>query len=90
MPALIAEQTRCDDVITERRAAFAVCNQVFTGALKESSTDKREAMFACVLVAVVLPHWFLAVVAQTFLARKGRGAGVFKAGSFLGHDVFRL
>lgn len=68
MPALIAKQTRRDDVRMGRRAAFAVCNQVFTGALEEPSTDKRDAMFACVVIDVVLPHRFLAVVTQTILA----------------------
>lgn len=68
MPALIAEQTRRDDVLMGSRAAFAVCSQVFTGALEEPSTGKRDAMLACVLINVVLPHRFLAVVAQTILA----------------------
>ena len=67
MPTLIAEQTRRDDVLMGRRAAFAVCNQVFTGALEEPSTSKRDAVSACVLIDVVLPHRFLAVVAQPFL-----------------------
>lgn len=68
MPALIAEQTRRDDVLMARRAAFAVCNQVFTGALEEPSTGTRDAIFACVQIDVVLPHRFPAVIAQTFLA----------------------
>lgn len=68
MPALIAEQTSRDNILMGGRAAFAVCNQVFTGASEKPSTNKRDAMPACVLLDIVLPHWFLAVVAQTFLA----------------------
>ncbi|WP_369612890.1 hypothetical protein [Marinobacter sp. RI1] len=68
MPASVAEQTGCNNVLSGCRTAFAMSNQVFTGAFEILGTGKRNAMLFCVLFNVVLPHGLIAVVAQTFLA----------------------
>ena len=67
MPALIAEQAGCYNILLARRATVTMRNQVFTGALEEPGASKRDPMLTGVALNVVLPHRFFAVVAETFL-----------------------